>query len=104
MEFSSTASMWCSFAFPVELIKAKVPNQISMYCTLRMVPRVSVLVIWQLHWRSLNVEAMWGSYWTGVVGTSDGLKCDDSCELLPCGKVLCGDAGEAVVCRVGVED
>ena len=44
------------------------------------------------------------SDWTGAVGTSDGLKCNASCELLPCCKVLCGDAGEAVVRRVGVED
>ena len=44
-----------------------------------------------------------GSDWTGVVGASEGLKCDGSCESLFCGKMSCGDAGEAVVCRVGVE-
>ena len=44
-----------------------------------------------------------GSDWTGAVGTSDGLICDGSGESLFCGKMSCGDGGEAVVCRVGVE-
>ena len=31
-----------------------------------------------------------------MVSTSDGLKFDGFCELLPCDKMSCGDAGEAV--------